>query len=188
MRDRERPVVIVAEVEPKCKAGNLIWRLAEGSVASSSVALPRRYADSRQLYIINSHKYANSTTAQRPGVGNARVRERKHSYTLANLPVSPTRICTFRLRQTNAISVYFTTQLRTGSILHESLLSGFNAPAIRPNCIVVREQMRNCFCFKWKVHSRCIYNRWYSGFETIRKYRRRCLRADSGIRKQISSR
>ncbi|KOX71085.1 hypothetical protein WN51_03626 [Melipona quadrifasciata] len=25
----------MTEVEPKCKAGNLIWRLAEGSVASS---------------------------------------------------------------------------------------------------------------------------------------------------------
>ena len=57
-------MVVVTEVEAKCKAGNLIWRLAEGSVASSPVALVRWYADSRQLYIINSHKYANSTTAR----------------------------------------------------------------------------------------------------------------------------
>lgn len=50
-----------SEVGPKCKAANLIRRLAEGSVASGPVASRGTmwHADSRQLYIINSHKYAN---------------------------------------------------------------------------------------------------------------------------------
>lgn len=61
MWKRRTATAAATEVEPKCKAANLIRRLAEGSVASGPVAScgTMWHADSRQLYIINSHKYAN---------------------------------------------------------------------------------------------------------------------------------
>lgn len=79
---------VVVEVEPKCKAGNLIWWLAEGCVVSSPGSFARdEYADSRQLYIINSHKYANSATGRATRGGHRRetirVRERKHGRAIA---------------------------------------------------------------------------------------------------------
>lgn len=79
-----------SEVGPKCKAANLIWRLTEGGVASSPVAScgPLRHADSRQLYIINSHKYANRPTVAVAFAGGAAI--------AAVAPqASPTRICSF---------------------------------------------------------------------------------------------
>lgn len=53
--------VATAGAGPKCKAANLIRRLTEGGIASGPVASPGPmwHVDSRQLYIINSHKYAN---------------------------------------------------------------------------------------------------------------------------------
>lgn len=63
---------------------------------------------------------------ERPGESYVRVRERKHGCAIPSLRVSPTRICTFPLRQTNAISTHFTAQLRKGLIFHTSLCSPFN--------------------------------------------------------------
>lgn len=63
---------------------------------------------------------------ERPGESYVRVRERKHGCAIPSLRVSPTRICTFPLRQTNAISTHFTAQLRKGLIFHTSLRSPFN--------------------------------------------------------------
>lgn len=60
---------------------------------------------------------------ERPGESYVRVRERKHGCAIPSLRVSPTRICTFPLRQTNAISTHFTAQLRKGLIFHTSLRS-----------------------------------------------------------------
>lgn len=61
MEGEKRTAIATAGVGPKCKAANLIRRLMEGSIASGPMASrsPMWHADSRQLYIINSHKYAN---------------------------------------------------------------------------------------------------------------------------------
>lgn len=59
--DRDSDAVATAGVGPKCKAANLIRRFTKGFIASGPVASrgPMWHADPRQLYIINSHKYAN---------------------------------------------------------------------------------------------------------------------------------
>lgn len=82
--DRYSGAVATAGVGPKCKAANLIRRLTEGSVASGPVASrgPMWHADPRQLYIINSHKYANRGGVAE-GAAIATVATR----------ASPTRIC-----------------------------------------------------------------------------------------------